>query len=168
MKRVSNRVRLLAERVIRFRIVRFLMTSGASALVGVVFLLVPYIWLHMAPWACSLISFGAAGVTSYVLSRRWAFSRTGRSRLGREIFPFLVLSVATLVVAAAAAQLGSDVAQSITSSRSVQSLVVLGSVISASILAIPLRYAACLWIFTSQRVPQSAEVQPVAGDLIDA
>jgi putative flippase GtrA len=152
--------------ILSLRIVRFVVSSGASAVVGAVVLVGGYAWLGVAPWLCSLISFCAAGATSYLLYRRWAFNVRERSRLVGELFPFVGLSVATLVLASAAAQLGASLGRFLTPNRSEQSLVVLASVLTASVLAIPLRYLACRWIFTGTRAVVRGAAPSLGSDVL--
>jgi putative flippase GtrA len=140
----------IGQRLLRYRFVRFMMSSGSSAVVGAIVLVGCFTGLHMAAWSASIASFVAAGATSYVLYRRWTFNLRSRTRIGRELLPFGVLSLATLGIATLAAQLGSTIGHEMTNSRPAQSLVVLMAVIGVNVLAVPLRYLVCQWIFADQ------------------
>jgi putative flippase GtrA len=47
--------------------------------------------------ACSVIAFVAGAIPNWVLNRRWAWQRRGRSSLRREVIPYVATSVVGLV-----------------------------------------------------------------------
>jgi len=135
------------QRLFAFRLARFLASSGLSVLVGTIVLIGAYSWLGWPAPVASLASFFSAALVSYVLLRGWTFSRHGRHSLFRDVLPYSVLVVVSLALSTGAAQIGAMAGQRMSHDRSIQGLAVLGAVLIANVLFVPLRYLACRWIF---------------------
>jgi putative flippase GtrA len=65
--------------------------------------------LMSAAWA-SVVAFFAGAIPNYVLNRSWVWGRRGRPHVRRELVPYVLVSVATLVIAAFATSVAADVA----------------------------------------------------------
>lgn len=142
----SKRVAL--RRLVSLRPVRFLAGSGVSFVVGVGTLDLGFaLWRWPAPVA-STVSYILAAMVAYGLHRRWAFERRGWSSLSREVLPYGVMFAVSLALANLAAQGAAELSAHWTESRGLQGLVVLGAVIVANVVSVPLRYMVCRWIFT--------------------
>src|SRR5699024_2076528 len=75
------------------------MGSVIAAAVSELAFLLLYGPVGSGPRIASALAFVAGAVPRYVLSRRWAWGRRGRSRLGREVLPYVVVVVATAALA---------------------------------------------------------------------
>jgi len=64
------------------------------------------------------------------------------------VLPYAVMFVVSLLLANAAAQGGAGASAQWTHDRALQGLVVLGAVIAANVLSVPIRYLVCRWVFT--------------------
>jgi putative flippase GtrA len=58
--------------------------------------------LGVGTTACSVIAFVAGAIPNWVLNRRWAWQRSGRPSLRREILPYVATSVVGLVASSLA------------------------------------------------------------------
>jgi putative flippase GtrA len=115
--------------------------------VGVAILLTCYTVLRWPAPLANVTSFAVAGVLSYVLYRRWTFLRKGRSSLTREVLPYFLLSLVNLALSTWFAQLGNDLGRQVDSNRAALGGFVLVAVILGNLLAVPIKYVLCRWIF---------------------
>jgi putative flippase GtrA len=83
-----------------------------------------------ALWA-NIVATAAGTVPSYELNRKWAWGKTGKSHLWREVMPFWVLAFIGLAVSTWWAVMAESLAQSHHFSHSTQTAVVELAVISA-------------------------------------
>jgi putative flippase GtrA len=137
-------------RLLSFRFVRFLASSGVSVVVGTIVLVGGYSWLGWPAALASIASFFSAALVSYVLYRGWTFARRGRPSLTRDVVPYSAVVLLSLLVSTGAAQIGAMVGQRMSHERTIQSLAVLGAVIIANVVFVPVRYVICRWIFSDQ------------------
>jgi putative flippase GtrA len=81
------------------RLVRCAAGSVVSAVVSELTFLACYGPLAAGPRLSSVLAFVAGAVPNYVLNRRWVWRRTGRARLGREVLPYVLVSISTGLLA---------------------------------------------------------------------
>lgn len=76
--------------------IRYTLASGISVVVTQVLLAVLYVVVGLsAKWA-NIWAVSLASIPSYVLNRRWAWGKRGRSHLFREVIPFWALALVGL------------------------------------------------------------------------
>lgn len=90
-ERVSGRARRLST---------YTAGSVVAAACSEVALVTCYGWLGLAPAASSTIAWVAGAVPNYWLNRTWTWQRRGRPSLRHEVLPYVVIVVATLLLAA--------------------------------------------------------------------
>jgi len=105
--------------------VRYTMVSAISVAVGqaVLFLTFGIMRLGSAV-TCNIIATAVATVPSYYLNRWWAWGRTGRSHLWKEIVPFWALAFLGLALSIFAVDVAESEAHRITSSHLGTALIV--------------------------------------------
>ncbi|HSS08465.1 MAG TPA: GtrA family protein [Acidimicrobiales bacterium] len=72
----------------------------------------------------SIVAFVAGAVPNYVLNRSWAWERKGRPRIGREVILYAVVSLVSLISAAAATGWVSRIAPHFTASHATRTALV--------------------------------------------
>lgn len=74
------------------KLLRYSAASVVSVVVSVAFLVLFYGPLRMGAVLSSTLATAIATVPSYHLNRKWAWGKSGRSHLAREVAPFWALS----------------------------------------------------------------------------
>jgi putative flippase GtrA len=75
------------------KMVRYTLVSVISVIIGQIVLFVTFGPLHL--WSartCNIVAASVGGVPSYYLNRMWAWGKTGKSHLWREVVPFWTLA----------------------------------------------------------------------------
>ena len=94
---ITNRIRALLAHPVRRRVAKFAISSGVAAGTSAVVFPLLYV-LGASTTACTVLAFFAGAIPNWTLNRRWTWKVQGRVALGREVFAYLVLSAATLVL----------------------------------------------------------------------
>ncbi len=98
--------------------VRYSMASVVSVAVSQAVLFLTFGVLHLASAVpCNIIATAVATVPSYYLNRRWAWGKTGKSHLWKEIVPFWALAFIGLALSILAVDIAESEAPNITSSH---------------------------------------------------
>jgi putative flippase GtrA len=79
---------------------RYTMVSVVAVPVGLFFDFVVLHFFHWSPWWSGLFGAGMGAIPSYYLNRAWAWGKTGRSHLWKEIVPFWVIALLSTIFAA--------------------------------------------------------------------
>lgn len=111
------------------KMVRYSLVSVVSVLVSQVVL-----FMAQALWSArtsNIVAVCVSAVPSYYLNRAWAWGKTGKSHLMKEILPFWSLALLGLVFSTWAADFAESTAPSITSSELMARLVVNGAALAA-------------------------------------
>jgi putative flippase GtrA len=82
----------------RLKQARYVLSSGASVIVGQAVLAFTFGVLGWEAAPANVVSFVVAGVVAYVLHRRWTWRRSGRSGLARELLPYWGIAMVSLVL----------------------------------------------------------------------
>jgi putative flippase GtrA len=90
--RLSDRVFELLRSPEGTKMFRYSMASVVAVITSVVFLVLFNGVLGWRAWISSTLSTAIATVPSYELNRKWAWGKTGRGHLMREVLPFWSLS----------------------------------------------------------------------------
>jgi putative flippase GtrA len=75
------------------RMVRYTLVSAVAVPVGSVFYLVALQLFGWSPGWSGVFGASAGAVPSYYLNRSWAWGKTGKSHLWKEVLPFWVLAL---------------------------------------------------------------------------
>jgi putative flippase GtrA len=105
--------------------IRYSLVSVISVAVNQVSLFLLQYGFHWTAKSAAVAAAALGGIPSYYLNRRWAWGKTGRSHLLKEIAPFWVIAFAGLVFSTWAADFGESFAlDHFASSRFIQALTV--------------------------------------------
>jgi putative flippase GtrA len=74
------------------KLFRYSMASIVAVVVSVVCLVILNGVLGMSAWLASTLSTAIAAVPNYEMNRKWAWGKTGRSHLWKEVVPFWALA----------------------------------------------------------------------------
>ena len=111
--------------------VRYMLVSVITVAVSQVAFAGFYILFH---WTAKWSNVGACivgGVPSYSLNRSWAWGKTGRSHLLKEILPFWALAFTGLVLSTFTADFAETWAHHATDRRILQAGIIMASIIGA-------------------------------------
>lgn len=105
--------------------IRYSLVSVVSVAVNQVSLFLLQFGFHWTAKSAAIAAASLGGIPSYYLNRRWAWGKTGRSHLLKEVAPFWVIAFAGLVFSTWAADFGESLARDhFASSRFLQALTV--------------------------------------------
>ncbi len=107
------------------KFVRYSMVSVVSVIVYEVLL---FVFLGLLHWSAAGANFWAVSISaipSYYLNRAWAWGKTGRSHLMKEVVPFWGMALLGLIFSTFTVDVAKDAADNITSSHLMQTLIVM-------------------------------------------
>ncbi len=110
------------------RLLKYAASSVISTITTLILIFITYDFLRL--WSagiCSMFSSACNILPSYYLNRRWAWGKSGKSHLWKEIVPFWVIALIGLALATLSGQLAEHFSKQITSSRDVATLFVAGA-----------------------------------------
>jgi len=107
--------------------IRYSLVSVVSVAVSQTALFIFFALLHWSAEWSNVAAVAVGSVPSYYLNRRWAWGKTGRSHLWREIVPFWVLAFVGLAFSTGAVALAESFATDVADSRILQGLVINGA-----------------------------------------
>jgi putative flippase GtrA len=113
------------------KLIRYSCVSVISVIVSVVVLAITHGLLLWSAFASNVTATSVATVPSYELNRRWAWGKSGKSHLWKEVVPFWVLSFIGLAFSTWWAVAASRLAKSHHLSHPAETLVVELAVLSA-------------------------------------
>ena len=112
--------------------VRYTLVSVISVAVSQAVLFLTFGVLQLASAVpCNIIATAVATVPSYYLNRRWAWGKTGRSHLWKEIVPFWGLAFLGLALSILAVDIAETEAPHLTSSHFATAIIVNASALAA-------------------------------------
>lgn len=111
--------------------IRYAMVSVVSVAVSQVSLFVLFALFHWTARSANVMAFCIAGFPSYYLNRTWAWGKSGRSHLLKEVLPFWGIALVGLAISTWAADFAESRAANLTGSRSLQGLLVSAAAIGA-------------------------------------
>ena len=103
---------------------RYVGSSIITVVAGQVLLFVLYAAVGWSARLSYAVAFCASAALSFVLNRQWAWGRTGRASVVREILPFWAIVALTFLVSTLAAGWAEQRAADLTSARWIQALAV--------------------------------------------
>jgi putative flippase GtrA len=107
------------------KFVRYSMVSVVSVIVYEVLL---FVFLGLLHWSAAVANFWAVSISaipSYYLNRAWAWGKTGRSHLMKEVVPFWGMALLGLLLSTVTVNFAKGVAEDVTSSHLLQTLIVM-------------------------------------------
>ena len=123
---VVDRVRRLVGR----KAMRYSLVSVVSVGVSQVTLFVLLVLFHWKATSANIVAVVIGGIPSYYLNRRWAWGKTGKSHLWREIAPFWFLAFLGLASSTLAVDAAESWATGLHRSRLVQAIIINGASIT--------------------------------------
>lgn len=75
------------------KLLKYSAASAVSLVVSVVFLVLFHGVLRWGPVVSSTLATAIATFPNYTMNRRWAWGKSGRSHVGREVVPFWVIAI---------------------------------------------------------------------------
>lgn len=111
--------------------IRYTLVSVIAVCVSQVSLFVLFGVLDWTARSATIAANVIGGIPSYYLNRRWAWGKSGRSHLMREVVPFWALAFIGLAFSTWAADYAEDHAASITDARLGQAVIIMGAALAA-------------------------------------
>jgi putative flippase GtrA len=138
--------------------IRYLLVSVINVVLGEAVLGLSYLFLHWSAAAAAVVAVAASTVPAYFLNRMWVWGRRGRSHLVREVIPFWVVALVYLVLSVGAADAAEAAAKSLTTSRPLQTVVIMAAIVVASGVLWLVRYFVLdTLVFSGFRQPAVSE-----------
>ena len=107
--------------------VRYTLVSVISVFVSLVVLFIALYFFHWSARTSNIAAVGVSAIPSYFLNRAWAWGKTGRSHLLKEVVPFWAMGFLGLVISTWAAVFTKANAHHVTNSRLGVTLLVMAS-----------------------------------------
>jgi putative flippase GtrA len=143
---------------------RYSLVSVISVAVSQTALFLLYAAAHWTAKSANIGAFFIGGIPSYYLNRRWAWGKTGRSHLWREVVPFWGLALAGLALSTWAVDAAESWAHRLADARFVQGLVLNG----ASFAAFGMLWVAKFFIFNKVIFVQDEDLRAALADEVVA
>jgi putative flippase GtrA len=127
-------LRALPPRIERFvrsehfgKLWRYAAVSVVSTVTTLVLLYIFFRGFHLRVFWANVLATAIATVPSFYLNRNWAWGKSGRSHVTREIIPFWVIAFIGLVLSTWAVDAGDRLAHHLNAGHTVETLMVLGA-----------------------------------------
>jgi putative flippase GtrA len=147
---LADRYRALVRHPLRGRVTRFAISSLAAATTSAIVFPIMYV-LGASTTACSIVAFFAGAIPNWTLNRRWTWKVEGPVAFGREIFAYLVVSGATLVLLSLATGWTDDLVQSLPAHHGIRVVLVTASYFAVLALLYGIRFFLYEhWIFSGR------------------
>lgn len=121
---VVERARAYSKTAEFTKVWRYCAVSGISTACTLGLLYLFYRVAGLSPFGANVVATGLATVPAYYLNRSWAWGKTGRSHFMREVVPFWVIALISLVLSTLAVQFAARQAVSI-HSKDMKALILL-------------------------------------------
>lgn len=113
------------------KLVKYTAVSGVSVVAFEALLFVTLGLLHWdARWA-NVFSVSVSAIPSYYLNRKWAWGKSGRSHLMKEVVPFWGMAFLGLLLSTWTADFSKSEADSLTNSHLIQTFIVMLGTLAA-------------------------------------
>lgn len=111
--------------------VRYSAVSVISVIVSQVLLLIAFGILHLSARSANIWAVCLSAIPSYYLNRRWAWGKSGRSHLLKEVVPFWTMALIGLAFSTWAADFAESYAQSRGAPHGLTTLIVMTASVGA-------------------------------------
>lgn len=132
---------------------RYSLVSVFNTVAGQVVLAAAFGVLHWSAYRSAFLATVVVAVPSFFLYRRWVWARDGSASVRREVLPFVVVTLAGLVVSTRAADASETLARHLTDSRSAQTLVVMAGTMASLVVLWVARFALFEVLFAGKSRP---------------
>ncbi len=112
--------------------VRYTLVSAGNVVLGEAVLGLSYLFLRWSAQTAAVVAVTVATIPAYFLNRVWVWGRSGRSHLFKEVIPFWIMAFLGLVLSVWATKAAESVARSTTTSRTLQTMMIMGAILGAS------------------------------------
>lgn len=123
------------------RFIRYSFVSAANVAIGQALLIFAFGILRWPAVAANAFSAVLAAGPAYILSRQWVWQRTGRSHMLSEVLPFWSLALVGLAASTGAVSLAGNIATSVSTTRSTQTIFIAAAALLAYGIVWILRFA---------------------------
>ena len=113
------------------KMIRYTLVSVISVVFSQIVLGTTYYLFHWTAKTSNIVACCLATVPSYYLNRSWAWGKSGKSHLLKEVAPFWSLALLGLAFSTWAADFAESHAKDFTDARSLQALIVMAAALSA-------------------------------------
>jgi putative flippase GtrA len=132
------------------KITRYAIGSVVALLTSVVVFALLYV-MGVGTTVCSISAFVAGAVPNWILNRRWAWKIRGQVSIMREIVGYIAISVAVLVMSAAATGWTSSEVQGIPAHHGIRVLLVTGAYVAVQGFFFGVKYLVYEhWVFAGR------------------
>ncbi len=114
------------------KFLRYAVASVVNLLAAEAVLVIAFGFLHWPARPTAVLAAVVAAIPAFWLSRRWVWGLTGRSHLRYEVLPFWALALAGLALSTWVAGVAEHVGAEVTTSRFVQTLILMASGLGVS------------------------------------
>lgn len=142
--------RRITQSPLRARMTRYTLGSMVAAATSAIVFAALYV-MGLGTTTCTVVAFIAGAIPNWTLNRRWAWRVEGRVAFGREIFAYVVVSAATLLITAEATAWTQRHVQSIPAHHGIRVLLVTASYLAVFAILFVARFAVYeVWIFSGR------------------
>lgn len=113
------------------KLLKYAAVSGISVVVYETFLFIFFGLVHLSVLLATFLAVSLSAIPSYILNRAWAWGKSGRSHLFKEVLPFWGMALLGLVMSLVAADLAKDWADSVTDSHLMRTFIVMLATLGA-------------------------------------
>lgn len=113
------------------KMIRYSLVSVVAVAVSQVVLFITFGLVHMSARTSNIIAVCVSAVPSYYLNRTWAWGKSGRSHLWKEVLPFWALAFIGLAFSTWAADYAESHAKNLTDTRMLQTAIVMAAALGA-------------------------------------
>lgn len=142
--------RRITQSPLRARMTRYTLGSMVAAATSAIVFAALYV-MGLGTTTCTVVAFIAGAIPNWILNRRWAWRVEGRVAFGREIFAYVVVSAATLLITAEATAWTQRHVQSIPAHHGIRVLLVTASYLAVFAILFVARFTVYeVWIFSGR------------------
>jgi putative flippase GtrA len=156
--------RLADFREARSALIRRVLRYGAGSIVATVFSQVTFLVLYgpvgASTTVTSILAWLAGAIPNYFLNRSWAWERTGRPSLTRELLPYAAIIFGTLGLAILATGVGAALLDRTSISHTTETFLVWGIYFLVYVVMFALRFFLFDRLFRTREAPAEATPQP--------
>lgn len=140
---------------------RYFVASLANVLAAEAVVVIAFGLLHWSATRTAVLAAVVAAIPAYWLARRWVWGRSGRSHLRYEVLPFWGLALLGLALNTWVARLAERVGAELTTSRSLQTLILMGAGLGVSFAFWVGRFLLLNGVLFADRRPWQARPEPI-------
>lgn len=113
------------------KLFRYTAVSGVSVVVFELLLFITFGLLHWPVTWANVFAVSVSAIPSYYLNRKWAWGKSGKSHLLKEVVPFWALAFLGLLISTVTADLSKDWADQVTQTHILRTFIVMVGTLAA-------------------------------------